>query len=230
MVGPVRGWCTFRVPPYLLRMDGEPVAMTDKDLAFFRAKNFGHVATLRRDGSPHSVAVWVDEQGGRARFNSSDGSVHLKQLQRDPRVAVSVHDQENPYLAVSLLGTAVLTTGDAAEAHVDELTRKYTDMPSFPAEWRAPGSKRVMVEIVPTSVLRYGYWRRRIRSSSVPSDGRRSAAALRCAGRLGNRRPGAGRCAGGEDGEQHKARDREDEACCQPAPECEESRFECGAG
>ena len=132
------------------------VTMTDADLAFFRGQNFGHIATLGADGSPHSVAVWIDTEDGRARFNSSDGSAHMKHLARDPRIAISVHDQANPYQAITLIGTAVLTH-DGADEHVDALTRKYMDLERFPDEWRAPGTRRVKVEIVPARILRYGY-------------------------------------------------------------------------
>jgi PPOX class probable F420-dependent enzyme len=132
------------------------VVLGEQDLALFRGRNFGHVSTLRADGSPHSVALWIDETDGVAWFNSADTSAHVKHLRRDPRIAMSVHDQENPYLAVTLLGTAVLTQ-DGADEDVDLLTRKYTDMEEFPDEWRVPGSRRVTVEIVPTRVLRYGY-------------------------------------------------------------------------
>lgn len=132
------------------------VNISDDDLKLFRAKNFGHVSTVRADGSPHSVAVWIDEVDGTVRFNSADTSAHIKHLQRDPRIAISVHDQDNPYVAVSLLGTANLIT-EGADEHLDELTRKYTDMDRFPDDWRTPGSTRMKVEIVPDAILRYGY-------------------------------------------------------------------------
>ena len=137
-------------------MSTDTSVLNEKDLALIRAKNFGHVSTTRRDGSPHAVAVWIDERDGRAWFNSSDRSAHVRHLKRDPRVALSVHDQENPYLAVTLLGTAALKT-DGADEDVDALTRKYTDMDRFPDDWRDPSATRVTVEIVPSTVLRYGY-------------------------------------------------------------------------
>ena|SRR5919204_4688038 len=135
---------------------GRVVALTDKDLELFRAKNFAHVSTLREDGAPHSTVVWVDAEDGRISFNSAGHSAKIKHLRHDPRLAVSVHSEEDPYLAVTVLGTAVLTT-EGAEEHLDALTRKYTEYDRFPDEWRTPGEERVKVEVTPRAVLRYGY-------------------------------------------------------------------------
>jgi hypothetical protein len=71
-------------------------------------------------------------------------------------VAVSVHGQDDPYRAVTVLGSATLTT-DGAEEHADQLTRKYTDMDRYPDEWRSPGEVRIKIEVRAQSILRYGY-------------------------------------------------------------------------
>lgn len=131
-------------------------SLSPEDVQLFGAKNFAHVSTLREDGSPHATVVWVDQADGRVRFNSAERSVKVKHLRRDPRVAVSVHAQDDPYRAVTILGTATLST-DGAEEHIDELTRKYTDMDRYPSDWRAPGEVRVKIEVTPLSILRYGY-------------------------------------------------------------------------
>ncbi|TMF86931.1 MAG: TIGR03618 family F420-dependent PPOX class oxidoreductase [Chloroflexi bacterium] len=130
--------------------------LTEQDLELFQATNFAHVATLSEDGSPHAVVVWVDAADGKVRFNSAEHAVKVKHLRRDPRVAVSVHGQDDPYRAVTVLGSAVMTT-EGAEEHIDLLTRKYTDRDRYPAEWRAANEVRVLIEVAPRSILRYGY-------------------------------------------------------------------------
>ena len=119
-------------------------------------QDFAHVATLSEDGSPHAVVVWVDAADGKIRFNSAEHAVKDNHLRRDPRVAVSVHGQDDPYRAVTVLGPAVITT-EGAEEHIDLLTRKYTDRQLYPSEWRAPTEVRVLIEVAPRSILRYGY-------------------------------------------------------------------------
>ena len=69
-----------------------------------KAKNFCHVATLRADGSVHGVPVWVDVQDGRAVLNTAEGRAWPRNLERDPRVTLTVQNMENPYEYVAIRG------------------------------------------------------------------------------------------------------------------------------
>ncbi len=62
-----------------------------------KGKNFCHVATLRPDGSVHGVPVWVDVEDGRAVLNTAKGRAWPRNLERDPRVTLTVQNMENPY-------------------------------------------------------------------------------------------------------------------------------------
>lgn len=130
--------------------------LNEKDLELVRKPNFGHASTVRRDGAPSSAVVWIHERDGTVWFNSTSSSAKIKYLRRDPRAAISVHDQDNPYVAVTFLGTAELST-EGADEDVDVLTRKYTGMERFPNEWRVAGDVRVTVSLRPSAVARYGY-------------------------------------------------------------------------
>src|SRR5262249_57362558 len=55
--------------------------------AFLAAPNAAVVATLRRDGSPHTVATWYDWEDGRALLNMDVGRLRLAHMRRDQRVA-----------------------------------------------------------------------------------------------------------------------------------------------
>jgi PPOX class probable F420-dependent enzyme len=59
--------------------------------------NFAHLATLMPDGSPQSVPVWIGREGERIVICTSDGSLKGKNTKRDPRVALSIVDFDNPY-------------------------------------------------------------------------------------------------------------------------------------
>jgi PPOX class probable F420-dependent enzyme len=56
--------------------------------------NVAHLATLLPDGSPHSVPLWVRLEGGRVAFFTQPGSRKARNLERDPRVAISVVDRD----------------------------------------------------------------------------------------------------------------------------------------
>ena len=90
-------------------------------------RNFGHVATLLPDGSPHSVPVWVGIEEGRVVFFTQPGSRKARNVERDPRVAISVVDHERPYLSAHLRGRVVgKREGDAALEVMDRLAQRYT--------------------------------------------------------------------------------------------------------
>jgi PPOX class probable F420-dependent enzyme len=96
------------------------------------ARNFGHVATLLPDGSPHSVPVWIGVERGRVAFFTQAGSRKARNLARDGRVALSVTDGANPYRSAWLRGRVAQTLeGNEALRVIDGLAEKYTGAP-FP--------------------------------------------------------------------------------------------------
>jgi PPOX class probable F420-dependent enzyme len=98
----------------------------------FEGPNYGHLATLMPDGSPHSVALWVGVEDGRVVFFTQPSSRKARNLEGDPRVAISVLDRQNPYRTGRVRGRVVATReGDAALEVIDRLSVKYTGKP-FP--------------------------------------------------------------------------------------------------
>jgi len=102
-------------------------ALTDDVRSLFAGPNFIHLACVMKDGSPHSVAIWGGLDGDRVFFFTQPGSFKAKQLQRDPRVAISVVDHDNPYRTGRIRGRVVETIdGEDALAWIDRLAHKYT--------------------------------------------------------------------------------------------------------
>ena len=100
--------------------------------ALFSGPNYGHLATVMPDGSPHSVALWVGVESGRVVFFTQPTSRKGKNLAGDPRVAISVLDRENPYRTARVRGSVMATReGEAALEVIDRLSVKYTGQP-FP--------------------------------------------------------------------------------------------------
>ena len=94
--------------------------------------NIAHLATTLPDGAPHSVAVWVGVEGERPYFFTQETSRKARNLARDPRVALSLVDRENPYATAYLRGVVAETrAGEPALALIDALSYKYTGEP-FP--------------------------------------------------------------------------------------------------
>jgi PPOX class probable F420-dependent enzyme len=120
------------------------VELTPEIRALLEGTNFAHVATLMPDGSPHSVPVWVGTEGDRVVFFTQQGAQKARNLARDPRVAISLVDETNPYRTGRVRGRVVETrTGDEALAVMDRLSGRYTGEP-FPM--RGPNGILFVVE------------------------------------------------------------------------------------
>jgi PPOX class probable F420-dependent enzyme len=112
--------------------------------ALLDGPNFGHVASVLPDGAPHSVPVWIGVEDDRIVFFTQSGSRKARNLERDPRVAISLVDGANPYRSVQIRGRVIeRRTGDPAEEVIGRLARKFTGEP-FP--WRSPNSILYVIE------------------------------------------------------------------------------------
>ena len=70
--------------------------------------NYAHIATLLPDGAPHSVPVWIDVEGGdKLVILTSPGSRKARNVERDPRVAISITDVDQPNASVLIRGQVV---------------------------------------------------------------------------------------------------------------------------
>jgi len=126
--------------------------LTDFDLELLRARNFAHVGTIRRDGSPHVTVMWVDADDSHVLVNTAVGRAKDRHVRRDPRVSVTVHQEGDGYRWVGIDGTIVeMVTGEEADRHIDFLNRKYHD--GKPWSY-VSGQQRVMYRIRPDRVIR----------------------------------------------------------------------------
>lgn len=91
----------------------------------FEGKNFAHVATLMKDGSPQVTLVWSDIDGDRIIVNTAEHRAKPRNVRRDPRVAISIADQQRPERAAFIRGRVVEITREGAEDHIDKMARKY---------------------------------------------------------------------------------------------------------
>ena len=118
----------------------------------FEGKNFVFISSIMRDGSPQVTPTWVDIENGNILVNTAIGRIKHKNISRDPRVALAIADQNNPYDMVTVRGRTIeQVTGDAAEEHIDKMAKKYIGKDKYP--FRSPGEKRVILKIKPEKVF-----------------------------------------------------------------------------
>ncbi|HVP82024.1 MAG TPA: hypothetical protein VMS35_03190 [Nitrososphaeraceae archaeon] len=78
--------------------------------------------------------------------------LNKKNISRDPRVALAIADQNNPYDMVTIRGKVIeQISGDVAEEHIDKLAKKYIGKDKYPG--RSPGEKRVLFKIKPEKIF-----------------------------------------------------------------------------
>jgi PPOX class probable F420-dependent enzyme len=124
--------------------------LTNEQAQLFLDKNFGAVATIREDGTPHVTPVWVDYDGERVVFNTATGRAKWRHMRRDPRVTIEVYAQDDPYQYVTVTGIAELEESEDANRHIDKLSEKYTGNPKFQSH--RPNERRVIVRVKPERV------------------------------------------------------------------------------
>jgi PPOX class probable F420-dependent enzyme len=99
--------------------------LSERDRLLFEEANVASLATVNPDGSPQVSPVWVDLDGDHILINSSRGRVKVRNIERDPRVAVSVFDRDDPESRVLVRGRVVEVTEEGAVEHIHALSRKY---------------------------------------------------------------------------------------------------------
>ena len=125
--------------------------LSERDRRILEAPNFASIATAMPDGSPHVSTVWIDVDGDDVLVNTAEGLVKTANVRRDPRVSISVTDQQqDPYEQVVIHGAVVDVTSVGADEHIDRLARKYLGVDEYP--WRESGERRLILRIRPQRV------------------------------------------------------------------------------
>ena len=120
--------------PFRVRRKGDyGVAVTmelPKDLLELLARpSICYLSTLMPDGSPQLTQTWVDTDGSHILINTVEGHQKVRNIARDPRVAVSVADHEQPRRYFQVRGRVVDVTTDGAAEHIEELSMRYMGRP-----------------------------------------------------------------------------------------------------
>jgi PPOX class probable F420-dependent enzyme len=115
--------------------------------------NFAHIVTLMPDGMPQTTPVWIDRDGDVVVFNTAKGRAKHRNLERDPRIALSVCAADNPYSYLQVRGRAELVE-EGARDHIDKMAQKYIGKERYP--FSQPGEERIIVRITPESVDWHG--------------------------------------------------------------------------
>jgi PPOX class probable F420-dependent enzyme len=119
-----------------------------KDLQrLLQGRNLAFISTLSKDGSPHITPMWADMEGDVILINTFESSAKSKNIQKDPRIAISVVENNNPYNMVSIKGTVIDQTTEGADEHLKKLAKRYLGIGKY--YYREPNRRRVILKIKP---------------------------------------------------------------------------------
>src|ERR1039458_8006670 len=89
-----------------------------------------HGATLRADGAPHTVPVWIGLEESKLAILTSPQSQKARNLGRDPRVAISITDRAQPTSMASIRGRVTdIIRDEPAWKIIDRISHKYIGQP-----------------------------------------------------------------------------------------------------
>ena len=118
-------------------------------------RRYAVIAHTDAAGMPHQAVVWyrLDEAG--LLINSLVGRRWPNELQRDPRVSFTVHDEgvggeREDYVAVEALAS-VVATGPEALADIEDLARRYGSDPG-----QFAGQQRISFRLSPIRISVHG--------------------------------------------------------------------------
>ena len=128
--------------------------LSEELLALLRQPSICYIATTMSDGSPQMTQTWVDTDGEHVVINTVEGFVKLKNIERDPRVAVAISDPSNPSRYFQVRGRVVEQTTDGGAQHIEQLAQKYLGKP-YP--WFGGRQQvRVIIRIAPERISSLG--------------------------------------------------------------------------
>jgi PPOX class probable F420-dependent enzyme len=92
--------------------------------------NYAHLATVLPDGGPHAVPIWIGLAGDRIVFITDPRSRKARNVEREPRVALSIIDQQRPNVMAHVRGRVVATVdGEEGWEIIDRLSEQYIGTP-----------------------------------------------------------------------------------------------------
>ncbi len=113
-----------------------------------------HIATIGPDGEPQSTPIWFSWDGQYLRFGHTTARQKYRNLKRDPRVAISIVDQTDPYRYIELRGTVKSIENDEGYAFINSLAKKYMGLDVNP--FISPSEQYVVITIEPEHSTKMG--------------------------------------------------------------------------
>lgn len=126
-------------------MADQPVELPEELVALLRGTAVCYVATVMPDGSPQLTQTWGDTDGSHILINTVETHQKIRNIRRDPRVAVTISDPAQPSRYFAVRGRVITETTDGAADHIEAPAQRYLGAP-YPW-WGGRDQTRVLLTI-----------------------------------------------------------------------------------
>ncbi|MEA9984362.1 PPOX class F420-dependent oxidoreductase [Subtercola sp. RTI3] len=130
------------------------MTLSDELLALLNSRALCYIATTMPNGSPQLTQTWVDTDGENVIINTVEGFQKLRNIERDPRVAVALSDPGNPSRYYQVRGTVTSTETEGAVEHIEKLAQNHLGT-AYPW-YGGRDQKRVILVIRPDKISSQG--------------------------------------------------------------------------
>lgn len=113
-----------------------------------------NIATIGPEGAPQNNPVWFEYDGEHIKFSQTQHRQKLRNLERDPRIAITIVDPTNPFRYVEIRGAMAKVEPDPDNAFINKMAKKYMGQDVYP--WHKPGDQRMVVYVKPERSLSMG--------------------------------------------------------------------------
>lgn len=110
---------------------------------------FAHLATVRPDGAPMSSVMWFDWDGELIRFTHTRKRQKFRNLEHEPRVALSMHDPDDAYRFLEVRGEVAEIVPDPDAKFYFQLADRYNEDDPRPSDI----PNRIIIAIRPTGYV-----------------------------------------------------------------------------
>jgi PPOX class probable F420-dependent enzyme len=126
------------------------VTLPDGLVAMMRRPSPCFLTTLMPDGSPQVTQTWVDTDGENVIINTVQTHQKVRNVERDPRVAVAVCDLSDPSRYYAVRGRVIDVTTNGGAEHIETLSQRYL---GGPYQWYGGRDQiRVILTIAPDKI------------------------------------------------------------------------------
>jgi PPOX class probable F420-dependent enzyme len=127
-----------------------PIELPQQAKDLLDAPSYVTVATINPDGAPQTSLLWAARDGDDILLSTIEGRQKARNLYRDPRVSVLIHDASSPYTFVEVRGSVTLTHDGGPEL-INQLSLAYENEPYTGDD--GTDNVRIVVRLTPEHVV-----------------------------------------------------------------------------